>query len=76
MPDHLTNDREAVLVGVTGSDHLGALDPVLELEVDSVPDLGPVRLEIGEHDAEVRPIRFNDQILRHPFLLPSSPHPA
>jgi hypothetical protein len=71
-PDHLANDREAVVVGITGSDHLGALDPLLELEVDSAPDLGPVGLEIGEHDTEVRPIRFNDQVLSHPFLLPSS----
>jgi hypothetical protein len=72
MPDHVAHDREAVVVGIAGSDHLGALDPVLKLEVDSAPDLGPVGLEIGEHDTEVRPIRFNDQILRHLFLLPSS----
>jgi hypothetical protein len=72
MPDHVTNDRKAVVVGVTGSDHLGTLDPLLELEVDSVPDLGPVGLEIGEHDTEVRPVRFNDQVLSHPVLLPFS----
>jgi hypothetical protein len=72
MPDHVAHDREAVVVGIAGSDHLGTLDSVLELEVDSAPDLGPVGLEIGEHDTKVRPIRFNDQILRHPFLLPSS----
>jgi hypothetical protein len=69
--DHLAHHRAAVGVGITRSDHLGALDPVLELEVDSASDLSPVRLEIGEHDAEVRPIRFNDQVLTHPFLLPS-----
>jgi hypothetical protein len=73
MLDHLANDCEAVLVGIAGRDHLGALDPILELEVDGAPHLGPVRIEIGEHDAEVRPIRLNDQILGHPSLLPSSP---
>jgi hypothetical protein len=73
LPDHRANDREAVLVGIARSDHLGALDPILELEVHGPPYLGPVRLEVREHDAEVRPIRDHDQVLRHPSLLPSSP---
>jgi hypothetical protein len=70
MPNHVANDRKAVVVGIARSDHHGSLDPFLELEVDGAPHLGPVRLEIGEHYAEVRPIRLNDQVLRHPSLLP------
>jgi hypothetical protein len=46
MPDHLANDREAVVVRIAGSDHLRALDPVLELEGDSAPHVGPVRFEV------------------------------
>jgi hypothetical protein len=72
MSDHLAHDREAVIVRITRRDHFHALDPVLELEIDGGPDLGPIRLEIGEHDAEVRSIRFYDQVLRHPSLLPSA----
>jgi hypothetical protein len=53
--DERTDARKAVVVWIARSDHLRPLGPFLELEGDGAPHLGPIRLEVGQHDPQIRP---------------------